>query len=991
MGPRRGHVRSRRRLIGALMPAVVLALALVPMVPSHASTPLGWSQLNPTSHPTALWGSAMAFDPASNQLVLFGGYDSVTQHYSGDTWVWTGTAWQKPTTITQNPTARYGGSMAYDAGSGKLVLFGGSENGGYSQDTWLWDGSDWAKATVTQAPPIRQDAGLAPDSAGHLVLFGGADPYSQLSDTWLWSGGDWSPGPSGPPGRTRASMAFDPLTNQVVLFGGLDNSLNSLGDTWIWDGSTWSDANSPTALPASPSPRRDSVMAFDPDTGGLLLFSGYDGSQILADTWAWTSTGWASQSISPSPPGRANGAMAFNPVTDQLFLFGGTGAGGVHFNGTWVYGAPIPSSPAHVALSLSTSSVTANGSDTSIATATVTDAGGNPVTGQPVTFSTNDDVTFGSVTDNLDGTYTATITASTTSGDEKITAHDIDLTDTKTLHELPGPAAQISVFFDSDTLQANGSDQTYGYAYVSDANGNGRPNDTVTFSTSEDVTLGSVHSEGDGTYDVLITASTTPGDETITAHDGVLTGSSTLHETAPPSQAPVVITQPVSQTVSAGQTATFTSAASGSPSPTVQWFVRNPPSASFKPVNNGTSPTLNVTATSAADGNVYRAVFTNSAGTATSNDATLAVNTAPVVTQQPVSQSVAAGVQVTLKAAATGKPTPTVQWEVSTDGGTNYNPINLATAPTYTFISLTQQSGYRYRAVFTNSVGVARSNPAILTVGKTPTNITLVRNPAFPAFGDGSTWTATVTRVFGIGSPTGSVQFSIGSLNLGPPVPLVGGKASLTVGSMLPECTPSCQMMNASYSGDTTFKPSAVSADVTFKPTNQLFNTVNGNQTLSGGFWFVQGAHIKGSLTITAGTDVLILNSTIDLGVTGTNPRAVGICNTTVKGSVSITGASGLVLLGDPGDDRCASNNIQGDVSLSSNAGGMEVQSNKIGGNVSLTGNSGAGPFPEDLGPEVEANKIQGNLSCSGNSAQLTNDGKTNTVTGTKSGQCAAF
>ena len=99
--------------------------------------------------------------------------------------------------------------------------------------------------------------------------------------------------------------------------------------------------------------------------------------------------------------------------------------------------------------------------------------------------------------------------------------------------------------------------------------------------------------------------------------------------------------------------------------------------------------------------------------------------------------------------------------------------------------------------------------------------------------------------------------------------------------------------------------------------------------------------------------------------------------------------STGFVLIGDPGDDACAVNTLKSGLTLTNNTGGFEAVGNSIAGTVSATGNSGHGPFAEDNGVELEGNTIHGGLSCSGNSA-VTNDGNTNTVTGAKTGQCAA-
>jgi hypothetical protein len=78
----------------------------------------------------------------------------------------------------------------------------------------------------------------------------------------------------------------------------------------------------------------------------------------------------------------------------------------------------------------------------------------------------------------------------------------------------------------------------------------------------------------------------------------------------------------------------------------------------------------------------------------------------PFVTKQPVTKvSVKAGTKVTLSAAASGSPTPTVQWQRSTDGGRSWVTQVGATKASYTLTATTAVNGRQYRAVFTNDSG----------------------------------------------------------------------------------------------------------------------------------------------------------------------------------------------------------------------------------------------------------------------------------------------
>ncbi|SFE98988.1 PQQ-dependent sugar dehydrogenase [Spirosoma endophyticum] len=92
---------------------------------------------------------------------------------------------------------------------------------------------------------------------------------------------------------------------------------------------------------------------------------------------------------------------------------------------------------------------------------------------------------------------------------------------------------------------------------------------------------------------------------------------------------PVIAVQPTSKTVSVGQSVTFTTVASGNPTPTYQWQ-RNGVS-----ISGATSVSYTVASPVLADnGATFRVVVSNAAGSATSNEVTLTVitNQLPVAT-----------------------------------------------------------------------------------------------------------------------------------------------------------------------------------------------------------------------------------------------------------------------------------------------------------------------------------------------------------------------
>ncbi len=187
------------------------------------------------------------------------------------------------------------------------------------------------------------------------------------------------------------------------------------------------------------------------------------------------------------------------------------------------------------------------------------------------------------------------------------------------------------------------------------------------------------------------------------------------------SEPPKVTRQPVDTTVTEGQFAIFEATASGYPSPSAQWEISTDSGATWAPIPEATFTQLAVTGTHGSlSGNRYRVAFTNSAGSVTSNAATLNVQARPLIIQQPEDTTVPVGGEARFQAAAKGTPSPATQWEISSNEGASWAPIPGATESllTVTGAQLSQNAN-EYRAAFTNSVGTTFSSPAVLTVSAT--------------------------------------------------------------------------------------------------------------------------------------------------------------------------------------------------------------------------------------------------------------------------------
>ena len=202
--------------------------------------------------------------------------------------------------------------------------------------------------------------------------------------------------------------------------------------------------------------------------------------------------------------------------------------------------------------------------------------------------------------------------------------------------------------------------------------------------------------------------------------------------------APAITAPPASQSVIAGQSATFTVTASGTAPLGYQWKKNG------SDISGATSSIYTTPATSSADnGAVYSVTVSNSAGTVTSNSATLTANPAPVApsfTVQPASQSVSAGQSATFTATATGTAPLSYQWKK------NGNTIAGATASSYTTAATSvADSGAVFTVVVSNSVGSVTSNSATLTVNPASVAPAITAQPASQSVITGETASFSVT------------------------------------------------------------------------------------------------------------------------------------------------------------------------------------------------------------------------------------------------------
>ncbi|HEX5598027.1 MAG TPA: ExeM/NucH family extracellular endonuclease [Micromonosporaceae bacterium] len=202
---------------------------------------------------------------------------------------------------------------------------------------------------------------------------------------------------------------------------------------------------------------------------------------------------------------------------------------------------------------------------------------------------------------------------------------------------------------------------------------------------------------------------------------------------------------------------------------------------------------------------------------------------------------------------------------------------------------------------------------------------------------------------------------------------LAGGTDRVTTGDN------DLTMLVAYFAANSPVTADTQSRSAVGRPGPQCTTTItgrhNGSLTVSEGLTCIEDANITGTVTVLPGASLLVTGGQITGPVNATRPALLTLSGTTIGGAVTVTGATGQVLIDE--------SRIAGAVSITGGSGGVRIDTATITGAVTVTDNSGSQPVV------VAANTISGRLSCSGNDPEPVNEDRSNTVRGPATGQCA--
>ena len=189
----------------------------------------------------------------------------------------------------------------YDAGSNRMIVFGGTTENFRLNDAWVLTNANgtepttptWLQLSPTGPAPTTRagPSGVYDPTSNRLIIFGGEGPFGApppnvFGDTWVLTNADGTGGspawvelsPSGPlpPARTAHSAIYDPGTNRMILFAGFMAGSVLANDVWVLTqangiGGTpsWVELN-----PSGDRPQERAVsnVGYSSETNRLIIF-----------------------------------------------------------------------------------------------------------------------------------------------------------------------------------------------------------------------------------------------------------------------------------------------------------------------------------------------------------------------------------------------------------------------------------------------------------------------------------------------------------------------------------------------------------------------------------------------------------------------------------------------------------------------------------------------------------------------------------------------
>lgn len=262
-------------------------------------------------------------------------------------------------------------------------------------------------------------------------------------------------------------------------------------------------------------------------------------------------------------------------------------------------------------------------------------------------------------------------------------------------------------------------------------------------------------------------------------------------------------------------------------------------------------------------------------------------------------------------------------------------------------IAPTQPAGdYQIAAQFTGtSLYQPSSDVEPFSIMRAQTTTSLGASPSVSSpFGQPVTFTSlSAPHSPGAPRPTGSATFTVDSTLVGSSS-LAGGSTSIVTAAL----SAGQHTIEAAYGGDRNYLASAGEFPYLVTCDLNVVGTVDGSLAVTTTTCLSAGARVTGALAVEPGGALDVEGAQIDGAITASGAGVIRVCDSSIDGAVDVKNATGLVLVGDPGDAACQPNAIGGTMDLKNDPGGVEALDNTVGGAVLADRDSGPGPYPGD-------------------------------------------
>lgn len=309
--------------------------------PTRAAATAATLRPTPTPPPPPTLGErdnpAMAYDPASRTVLLYGGMRSNGATYLNDTWRWDGTRWTQVTAVPAGML--YSEAMAYDAASDQLLMVGATVDGygvtkqGGDAATYAWTGSAWQQLRPSSEPVNFQAASMVFDTQSRrlMLLTSGVDrtgSYTAANRLYAWDGARWSLLWTSPPGTVTS---YEPHLLVALPGGGYaglgentheQNNGQRGGAVYTFTGSAWTENDVPV------TPGMVAAAVFDPAQQRVVALGGSlvpvpDAGPGVDATFLYDGAGWTSSPLPQELVNRVGEGLAFDSATGEVVLAGG--------------------------------------------------------------------------------------------------------------------------------------------------------------------------------------------------------------------------------------------------------------------------------------------------------------------------------------------------------------------------------------------------------------------------------------------------------------------------------------------------------------------------------------------------------------------------------------------------------------------------------------------------------------------------------------------